>query len=74
MIVVKLKEAMEAHRVATGEKLTYQVLAERTGLSRATLEAMGSRGGYNPTLGTIEKLCRVLGRTPGELLELVPDE
>ncbi len=70
MIVVKLREAMEAHRRKTGNRLTYEVLAERTGISGATLQSLAVRPGYNTRLSTIEKLCRALGCTPGELLEL----
>lgn len=72
MIVVKIREAMERYRHRTGERLTYERLAEQTGLSRATLEAIAARPDYNPTLATIEKLCLALACTPGDLLELIP--
>ena len=71
MIVVKLREAMEEYRRRTGERLTYEKLAERSGVGKATLESIASREGYNPTLETIEKVCRVLDCQPGSLLELV---
>ena len=61
---------MEQHRRRTGERITYEVLAIRTGLSRATLESLASRESYNTRLSTIEKLCSALGCTPGDLLEL----
>ncbi len=63
---------MESYRRRTGQRLTYEVLAERTGLSKGTLEAIASRPDYNTTLATIEKLCLVFECGPGELLELVP--
>jgi DNA-binding Xre family transcriptional regulator len=72
MIVVKLREAMERYRRRTGVRLTYERIAERTGLSKGTLEAIASRPDYNPTLATVEKLCLVLECTPGDLLELLP--
>ncbi len=70
MIEVKLREAMETYRRRTGERLNYQTLAERTSLARSTLESIATRGDYNASLSTIDKICRALGCTPGELLEL----
>jgi DNA-binding Xre family transcriptional regulator len=64
---------MEDHRRRTGERMTYELLATRTGLSRATLESLATRESYNTRLSTIEKLCRVLGCTPGDLLELTQE-
>lgn len=61
---------MEAHRARTGEHLTYQMLAKRTGLSRATLESMATRKGYNASLSTIERICVALHCSPGDLLVL----
>lgn len=70
MIVVKLKDALEMYRKRTGERLTYEKLAQRTGMARATIEAIASRPEYNTTIANIEKLCIALECTPGELLEL----
>ena len=71
MLRVKLREAMDEHRRRFGERMTYELLAERTSLSRATLESIASRDNYNTTLSTIEKLCRALDCQPGDLLELM---
>ena len=73
MIVVKLRDAMEAHRRRTGQRITYAVLAERTRISQSMLRTLGSSLGYHPTLANIEKLCRALDVTPGDLLELIDD-
>jgi len=73
MIIVKLKHAMNVYRQKTGEKLTYDELSKKTGISRATLESIASRQSYNPTLATIDKLCTALLVEPGDLLELVPN-
>jgi len=70
MIKIKLKEAIEEYRKRTGAALTYRLLAARTGLSEATLQSLGSRRDYNPTLATIERLCDALGCEPGDLLEI----
>lgn len=67
---VKLREVMNEFRRRTGERMTYEKLAERTGLAKTTLESLASRNTYNPRLSTIEKLCQALGCQPGDLLEL----
>lgn len=65
---------MDAYRERTGERMTYELLSARTGLSRATLESLASRPEYNTRLSTIEILCRVLSCQPGDLLVLTDDE
>ena len=67
---VKLRETMEAYRQRTGVRLTYDIIAERTGIAVTTLQSLAARPGYNTRLSTIEKLCRLLECTPGDLLEL----
>jgi putative transcriptional regulator len=57
---------------SAGERITYEWLARKTGLSRATLEAIGSRKSYNPRISTIERLCAALDCTPAELIEYSP--
>ncbi len=74
MIIVRLKETLSAYAERTGEHLTYEELATRAGLSRATIEALGSRPTYNTTLATIDKLCRVLGCHVADLLRYEPDQ
>lgn len=74
MIAFKLKEEMEGFSERSGERMTYERLAEKTGIARATLEAIGSRPGYNTTLETIDKNCRALKCDLGDLLELRPGE
>ena len=69
-IRVKLREAMEQHRLHTGERMTYDRLAQATGLSPRTLESLASRPGYNTTLDTVARLCNALDCEPGELLML----
>lgn len=68
MIEIRLREAMGTFRRRTGERLTYHDLATRTGLSRATLESMASRRGYNASLASIDKLCEALQCELNELL------
>jgi DNA-binding Xre family transcriptional regulator len=70
-IRVRLREVMGDYRQRSGQQITYGELSERTGLSRATLESLGSRA-YNTRLSTIATLCDVLGCEIAEILELVP--
>ncbi|WP_018289972.1 helix-turn-helix transcriptional regulator [Verrucomicrobium sp. 3C] len=74
MLRVKVREAMQDYRRRTGERMTYDLLAKLTGLARPTIESLASRDNYNTRLSTIEKICRVLGCQPGDLLELTPPE
>jgi len=69
VIVIKLREAIAAFEKRTGTAMSYADLAERTGLARATIEALGSRPHYNTTLSTIDKLCESLGCGLSDLLE-----
>ena len=73
MIVVKLREAMEAHRRRTGERMTYERRADLTGIAHSTLRSIGSRLGYRPTLANVEKLCRTLDVPLHEMLEMIDD-
>jgi len=68
VIEVKLREAMEVYRRRTGERITYQLLAERTGLARSTIESIATRPAYNASLATIDKICTALNCAPGTLL------
>ena len=70
MLRVRLREAIKDYRRRTGERMTYELLATRTGLSRATLESLASRSDYNTRLSTIEALCRALDCQPSDILEL----
>jgi DNA-binding Xre family transcriptional regulator len=73
MLRVRLREALEAAERRLGQRITYDDLAQLTGLARATLEAIGSRPQYNPRLSTIERLCQALDCAPADLLEFNPD-
>jgi DNA-binding Xre family transcriptional regulator len=72
-IVIKLREAVLAFKRRTGERMTYDILAQRTGLAKGTLHNIGSQRNYNATLNTIALICRELGVMPGELLEFVDE-
>jgi DNA-binding Xre family transcriptional regulator len=73
MIRIKLREAMDAYRQRTGKKLTYELLAEQTGIALTTLQSLAARPGYNTRLSTIEKICVALKCSPNDLLEMTED-
>lgn len=73
MLYVKLRESMDAYRQRTGERLTYDIIADRTGIAVTTLQSLAARPGYNTRLSTIELLCRALECQPGDLLALQDD-
>jgi len=70
MLRIRLREAMEAYRQQTGVRMTYQKLADASGLSVATLQSLAARPEYNTRISTVERLCIALHCSPGELLEL----
>lgn len=73
MLRIKLRDAMEAYRLRTGQRLTYESLSGLSGLSIATLQSMAARPNYNTRLSTVEKLCVILSCQPGDLLELTSE-
>ncbi len=73
MIVVKLREAMEAYRRNTGERITYEGVSKLTGIAIGTLQQIGSRVDYHPTLANVEKLCVALDVPIQEMLEIIPE-
>ena len=74
MIILRLREVIRDYERRTGERLTYTQIAERTGLSRATVETLASRPSYNTTLSTVDKLCAVLGCSLTDLLSHRPSD
>lgn len=64
---------MDTYRQRTGTKLTYELLSEQTGIALTTLQSLAARAGYNTRLSTIEKICRALKCSPGDLLEMSTD-
>ena len=42
-------------------------------MSHATLRTIGSVLAYHPTLANIERICKALDVTPGDMLEIIPD-
>lgn len=69
-VTIRLREAMDSYAQRTGEKMTYPILAERTGLARATLESIATRANYNATLHVLVALCEALDCNLQDLVEL----
>ena len=74
MLRLKLKDAMALYSRRNGQRVTYEWLAVRTGLSKATIESLASRTCYDTRLSTVDKLCTALECTPDSLLEFVADQ
>ena len=64
---------MLAYNRRTGEKITYEDLADMTGIATGTLQSIGGRPNYRPTLANVEKLCRALEVPLHEMLEMIDD-
>jgi len=64
---------MDLYSSRTGQRFTYEALAEACGLSVATLQSLGARHSYNTRLSTICRLCVVLQCSPGEMLEIIDE-
>ena len=69
MIEVKLRDAMGAYSEKHQKNITYRDLATLTGISKATLEAIGSRPDYNTTLAVIDAICSVLDCEVSDLVK-----
>ena len=63
---------MLAYGEQKNTRLTYATLAEISGLSKATLESLGSRADYNTTLFTVDVLCTALECRPEDILDFKP--
>jgi DNA-binding Xre family transcriptional regulator len=68
-LVRRLRDMEEA----TGRKITWKEVSEKTGISVSVLSSLASlRPGIATNTRTIEALCRYLRCQPGELIELHP--
>ncbi|MBI4675668.1 MAG: helix-turn-helix domain-containing protein [Chloroflexi bacterium] len=74
MIRSKLKLLIAQHEIKTGERLTYEVLEARVGLSKNALSRLATGKTDRIEFATLDKLCRYFECTLGDLLEYVPDE
>ena len=68
MIIVNLDVMMAKRKMSSGE------LAKRLGITPANLSILKNNHGKAIRFSTLDKLCRILNCTPGDLLEYVPEE
>ena len=69
VIVVRLKKAMEDYQIAKQlPRFTYRDLSKLSGIPYDTVQAIGNRKVYSPTFYTLDKLCRALKTSPGDIL------
>lgn len=63
MIIVNLDVMMAKRKMSSGE------LAKRLGITPANLSILKNNHGKAIRFSTLDKLCRILNCTPGDLLE-----
>jgi DNA-binding Xre family transcriptional regulator len=74
MIRFYLQEMIAEKKFKTGTKITLDMIARETGVSRITLSRINSQRGYNTTTDNIGKLCRYFDCQVDKLMAYVPDE
>lgn len=74
MIRFRLKERMADREFRTGRRVTFNEVANATGINRATLSKLANQRGYNTTTDNLDRLCAYFGCRLEELAEHIPDE
>ena len=72
MIRFYLQEMIAERKFKTGKKVTLEMIARETGVSKVTLSRISSQRGYNTTTDNIDKLCAYFGCSVGQVMEHVP--
>jgi len=72
MIQSRLKLLVVQRELATGQKLTYERLAEEIGLSKTTLNRLAENKTDRIDFLTLDKLCAYFGCTVADLLRYEP--
>lgn len=67
-VEIRLQEVIKLHADKTGETLTYRDLADRSEISRSSIESIASRPSYNVSLKAVEQLCAALDCDVNDLL------
>ena len=71
MIRFYLHEMIAERKFKTGKKVTLEMIAKETGVSKVTLSRINSQRGYNTTTDNIDKLCAYFGCSVAQLIEHV---
>ena len=67
-----LRDALQDFEARTGIRLTYEALAERSGVAVDTIKSMATREDYNATLKVISTLADALKCDPLRYLKWEP--
>lgn len=70
MIKIKLKQLL-ADKAFQGEKISLLQLAEKTGISRSTLNRIANTPGYSTTTENLDKICKSLHCQLHDLAEYI---
>jgi len=70
MIKIKLKQLL-ADKAFQGEKISLLELAEKTGISRSTLNRIANTPGYSTTTDNLDKICECLNCSLQDLAEYI---
>jgi putative transcriptional regulator len=68
-VYIDLEEAFLKWQARLGHRVTYRELAQRAGITLATLNRMKNGELTNPSFDKIDALCRVLGCEPGDIIK-----
>jgi putative transcriptional regulator len=74
MIRIKLIQLLDEKGFKERRRITLSEVAEKTGISRATLTRIANVPGNVTNTETIDALCEYLECQPGELLVHIPNQ
>ena len=74
MLQFRIKELMAEQERRTGERVTYAIIHEATGIWPRSLSALATNKAKKVGVKSIANLCRFFQCQPGDLMVYVPDE
>ena len=74
MIRYRLKERIADLEFNENRRITFDEIADKTGVSRPTLSRIANIRGYSTTCEILDRLCRYFDCRLDELAEYLPDE
>ena len=74
MIRFRIKELIADREFKGGKRVTFEEIAQASGIHRTTLSKIAGQRGYNTTTDNIDKLCRFFGCPVESVMQYVPDE
>lgn len=72
MIRFRLRELMAEYQFVQERRLTMEELAEKTGISRATLSKIAGQKRYSTSSDNLDRLCQFFAVPLDKLAEFVP--